>query len=280
MFEAVGFKLFNLVGVPAPLTSFVQFRIIDNAAESPADQYSGDFWGLYLVIEQEDGRFLDEHDLPDSNFYKMEGGTGELNNLGPAGPTDKSDLNSFLSYAGTSWPDEWWQTNLDLQEYYSYRTIVEGIHHYDIGDGKNYFYLTNTLSKVWSVHSWDLDLTWADNMYGSGAEPFKTRVLPRPAFNLQYKNRIREIRDLLFNGDQGYQLIDEFAYILRGTAGDPVHHHLDQPRIDKRSHRHAHETDQSKDKPHPFPADGIPEEPDEAAFPFLFHRGFLRRTMT
>ena len=60
---------------------------------------------MYLAIEQEDGRFLDEHDLPDGNFYKMEGGSGELNNLGPLGPTDKSDLNSFLNtYRSTTTP--------------------------------------------------------------------------------------------------------------------------------------------------------------------------------
>ena len=33
-----------------------------------------DFQGLYLVIEQPDGRLLDEHDQPDGNLYKMEGG--------------------------------------------------------------------------------------------------------------------------------------------------------------------------------------------------------------
>jgi len=34
MFEAVGFRLFNLAGVPAPKTNYLQFRIIDDAAES------------------------------------------------------------------------------------------------------------------------------------------------------------------------------------------------------------------------------------------------------
>ena len=29
-----------------------------------------------------DGQFLDQHKLPDGNLYKMEGGTGELNNQG------------------------------------------------------------------------------------------------------------------------------------------------------------------------------------------------------
>jgi len=225
MFESVGFRLFNLAGVESPHTTFLQFRVIDAAAEANAgDQYEGDFWGLYLGIEQEDGRFLEEHELPDGNLYKMENGTGELNNLGPLGPTDKSDLNYFLNtYNSTNPPsDVWWRTNLDLARYYSYRTIVEGIHHYDIAGGKNYFYFRDPDVGLWSVHSWDLDLTWANNMFGSGNEPFNSRVLPRLAFSIEYRNRIREIRDLLFNTEQAYQLIDEYAALVRGPTNAPT----------------------------------------------------------
>lgn len=57
IFEAVAFKLFNMMGVPAPKTHWIQFRIIDeryedgvlNAPHSPlisrGTQYDGDFWG-------------------------------------------------------------------------------------------------------------------------------------------------------------------------------------------------------------------------------------------
>jgi hypothetical protein len=222
LFESVGFRLFNLAGVESPNTTFLQFRVIDEAAESSGTQYEGDFWGLYLGIEQEDGRFLDEHNLPDGNLYKMENFTGELNNLGPLGPDDKSDLNTFISTYSGSPSDAWWRTNLDLQRYFSYRTIVEGIHHYDIGAGKNYFYYLNPETWQWSVHSWDLDLTWADNMYGDGNEPFRNRVLSRPAFNLEIKNRAREIRDLLFNTNQAWQLIQEYADLVRGPTNGPT----------------------------------------------------------
>ena len=56
-----------------------------------------------------------------------------------------------------------------------------GIHHYDIADGKNYFYYHHPIDGRWTVVPWDLDLTWANNMYRSGVtggdEPFKSRVL-------------------------------------------------------------------------------------------------------
>ena len=98
MFEAVSFKLFNMVGVPACKTNYVHFRIIDEANEggtfneahwpltNSGTQYDGDFWGLYMTIEQMDGRYLDEHDLPDGNLYKMDNSNHETNNQG-ADPT-------------------------------------------------------------------------------------------------------------------------------------------------------------------------------------------------
>ncbi len=215
LFESIGFNLFNLAGVEAPKTHWVQFRVIDADSETGATQYDSDFWGMYLAIEQEDGRFLDEHHLPDGNLYKMENWTGELNNQGPLAATDKSDLNAFLSYPTT---EAQWRAELDLQRYYSYRSIVEGIHHYDIAAGKNYFYYLNPETNIWSVHPWDLDLTWADNMYGNGNEPFKSRVLSFPSLNLEYTNRLREIRDLLYNPDQMNHMLDEFAAMIDNPA--------------------------------------------------------------
>lgn len=236
MFESVGFRLFNLAGVASPNTVFLQFRVINSAGEAnPTSQYEGDFWGVYLGIEQEDGRFLDEHGLPDGNLYKMEDGTGELNNLGPLGPTDKSDLNAFLSaYRSTTTPptEAWWRANLNLTNYWSYQAIVQGIHHYDICYGKNYFYYRDPETGRWSVHTWDLDLTWADNMFDSGCGGRDDLFLPlfgngssypfKPALTTEYKNRVRELRDLLFNPEQAGQVIDEYAARLRGPTNGPT----------------------------------------------------------
>ncbi|MCX5675610.1 MAG: lamin tail domain-containing protein, partial [Planctomycetota bacterium] len=235
MFESVGSQLFNLAGVAAFQTHFAQLRIIDDASEY-STQYDGDFWGLYLAIEQEDGRFLDEHDLPDGNLYKMDssdadvlpdsnsdgipdGGGGSLNNQGPAQPSDNSDLIAFVNAYSGATTDQWWRDNLDLASYYSYRSILEAIHHYDNGYGKNYFYYHDPVTNKWQVMPWDLDLTWSDNMYGNGAEPFMSRVLSRAVFALEYKNRMREIRDLLYNTDQAYQLIDEQAAFIDDPGG-------------------------------------------------------------
>ena len=235
LFESVGYKLFELAGVHAPKTVQIQFRVIDGAQESlPNDQYNGDFYGLYLIVEEQDGRFLEERGMPDGNIYDMESGSGTLNHTGSLGPVDKSDLNSFLgTYNGAAPTEAWWATNLNLPLYYSYQAIVQGIHQYDIADGKNYFYYRDPETKLWEVWPWDLDLSWADNMYRAGQtggdEPFKSRVLSNFSATpsnknlaLDFRNRVREIRDLLFNTDQAGAVIDEYYNMTRGREATSI----------------------------------------------------------
>ncbi len=225
MFEAAGFEMFNLMGVEASKTHWVHFRVIDEAQEQGASQYDGDFWGLYLVIEQMDGRFLEEHDLPDGNLYKIEGHNGELNNQGDTAVTDRSDLSAFKSgyYHDPNPSEHWWRGNVDLERYYSYRCVVEGIHHGDIGYGKNYFFYLNPETQVWSMLPWDLDLVWANNMYGNGEDPFKNQgaIFSHAAIRIEYQNRLREFRDLFYNTDQAFMLLDELAAIIDDPSGGP-----------------------------------------------------------
>jgi len=235
MFEAVTFKLFNMAGVPAPKTNWLHFRIIDeqyedgmlNAAHPPltssGTQYDGDFWGLYLTLEQMDGRFLDEHGLPDGNLYKIDGHIGELNNQGLTAVTDGSDLATFKQgyYYNPDPSEQWWRENVDLDCYYSYRAVVEGVHHGDVGYGKNYFFYLNPESNIWSQLPWDVDLVWADNMYGDGEDPFRKqgRIHARPVLFLEFQNRLRKFHDLLYNPGQMNQLLDEFASIIDDPGG-------------------------------------------------------------
>src|SRR6266576_4893469 len=152
------------------------------------------------------------------------------NNQGPDQPDDNSDLinytNGYLANPG----EQWYRDNVDLNNYYSYRATLEAFHHYDIGAGKNYFYYHNPETNKWDVIPWDLDLTWADNMCCSDEEPFKRRVLSsvygqqgpplQPNLAIEFRNRTRELRDLLFNPDQMGTVIDEMAAKIY-TPGQP-----------------------------------------------------------
>jgi hypothetical protein len=222
MFEAVGFRLFNLAGVEAPLTHWVHLRIIDGLEENPADQYSGDFWGLYLATENIDGRFLKEHHLPEGNLYKMDFMRPKTAFNGNPKITDQSDVNQFIRLGMTRppQPDSWWIENVDLGRYYGYRSILECIHHYDLDMGKNYFYYFNPSSNKWSVLPWDVDLSWGDRMFGGGYEPlYRAGFLSRSPCKEQYQERLAEIRDLLFNAEQVNLLIDEHARMISDPQG-------------------------------------------------------------
>jgi hypothetical protein len=151
----------------------------------------------------------------------MEGGDGILQNVGPGALTNKADLHVFMGAYRTNPAEPWWRANVDLPRYYSYRSILECIHHYDLdeGMGKNWDFYRNPETKRWQVIPWDIDLTWADNMFGSGEDAFRRRVLPKPAFQIEYQNRLREIRDLLYNANQTGALIDECAAIISDPRG-------------------------------------------------------------
>lgn len=97
LFETAGFWLFRMAGVSSPHTDWAHFRIIQRENEEGRDQFSGDFMGLYLSIEQMDERFLEAHNIPDgSALYKMNRGwtvdgniwEKETNQCDPAGEAD------------------------------------------------------------------------------------------------------------------------------------------------------------------------------------------------
>jgi len=242
MFEAAGFKLFNLMGCPASKTHWVHFRVIDEVAEVGPTQYDGDFWGLYLCIEQMDGRFLDEHGLPDGNLYKMDAGSGDagpgggaLNNQGPTQPSNNSDLVAFVNAYRARPQEPWWRQNVNLPSYYGFRCVVEGVHHGDMEGNKNWFFYHDPTTSKWWILPWDLDLTWANNMYGSGADEFtRNGIFSSVNANLliEYNNRQREFFDLLYNSDQGYQMLDDLANIIDPPTGGPTFVGADRARWD------------------------------------------------
>lgn len=213
LFESVGFRLFNMAGVPASRTHHLHFRIVQSAAESGPTQYDGDFFGLYLAVENVDGGFLKEHGLVPQSLFKMEFGDAQLSYDGRDG-VGPDNVGSFLGSlpAGN---EEAWRSAVNVPEYLGYRAILECIHHYDIGSGKNYFFRRDPATKRWSTVPWDLDLSWSDHMYGNGREPFyNAGILRHPRILQDYKNRLGELLVLLYNEDQAGALVDETAAIV------------------------------------------------------------------
>ena len=243
MYEAVTARLFALASVPVSNMSWLHFRVIDHLQEAnPNDQYEGDFWGLYLAIEQPDGRFLKENSLPDGNLYKMyfpcSGDQGNKNNQGPIHVTDHSDVIAFCqAYRGYPSDRQWWEQNTNLELYYSYRAICDAVHHYDLTDRWNCFYYHNPETNRWWILPWDFDHTWDTDIYTHDDEYWK-QVLDRRFFQghrvtnpavyhkfpdciIAFQNRVRGLNDLILNGEQCVQLIDESAAVISDPAGGP-----------------------------------------------------------
>lgn len=221
MFESLSFRLFNLAGAEAPHTHWIHLRVVTETEESPADQYRGDFWGLYLATEEIDGAFLKEHALPEGNVYKIDGFAPHVEHVADPTHAAGADAQAFLAQLMQGGAGEkWWRANVDLPRYYAYRAVLEAVHHYDVDSGKNYFFYHNLTARRWQVIPWDVDLTWGERMYGGGQEPFVDAVLRRsPALRAEYQERLAELMDLLLNPEALGRLIDEQAAWIWDASG-------------------------------------------------------------
>ncbi|MDC0504095.1 lamin tail domain-containing protein [Verrucomicrobiales bacterium] len=235
--EALAFRLWQMVGVPAVNTNYFHFRVIDDATETDAnDQYEGDLWGPYLAIEQFDGRALRARGLPDGNIYNMHFANSNYLNEGKGQVDDRSDLAAFTGGSGYNKSNpiqevSWWRENVQLDWYYSYRSIWEVVNHSDQRDQENSNYYHNPETGKWSIHPWDVDLLY-EEFDRWGPDAVQTRVafeqfrkcLAHDELNAEFQSRARELQDLLLNDDQLWYVIDEMASFVgsRTSGGDTL----------------------------------------------------------
>ncbi|WP_172992225.1 lamin tail domain-containing protein [Lacipirellula parvula] len=228
LFEPAAFKLYELAGAPSPKTHYFQFRVIDDASETGANQYGGDYWGLYIGIEQPDGSFLDERGLDDGTIYNMHGeafGATTNRHQGSELPTDRSDLIAFLNGADGGFESlAWWEANLNWDVYFAWNLINHAVNNSDIRPNENVNYYHNQATGQWYVIPWDLDLTFEDAPhFGTPVttrENIRTLLQDHPAAKLAYQNRLREITDLLLGNGDAAKVIEELARTLTLGTGD------------------------------------------------------------
>ncbi len=220
--EAVSFRAYELAGVPASRCQHVQFRVIDAAEEQTANQYTGDLWGLYLLVEDPDGGFLDERALPDGNVYRMAGG-GDKKHQGATLPKDNGDVDAFMNKVRSSPDEAWWRAHVDLPAFYSFHAISRLTGNVDLRENENH-YLYHRPDGKWVILPWDLDMMFIPKSHQSGRTDLD-RILDIPALRAEYRNRCRELLDLLCDdpsprGGQFGQMVDEFAVRLH-PPGQP-----------------------------------------------------------
>ena len=229
MDEAVAFRAYQLAGVPAPNTHWVNFRVIDGAEEAPAkSQYNGDEWGLYVVVQDPDGAWLREQGLPGGNIYNPETGRGHV---GAGMPRNRSDWNQFSEGSRHAEPESWWRTNLNLPNYYSFHALNRLVGNIDIRPSANHCFY-HPQDGLWSPVPWDLDMMFIPKTHQLGFID-QVRCLDVRALSLEYKNRGREILDLFCadagtNGGQFGQLVDELSRALCPPGQERTWPELDQ----------------------------------------------------
>jgi hypothetical protein len=232
--EALVSRMWGMAGSLTHNTNYFHLRIIDGAEEqSPANQFTGDNWGLYMTIEQADRRFLDERGLPGGNVFNMHFGSSNIINQAAGQPTNRSDLFSFTGGSANGYnrnpvqPVSWWEDKVELDRYFAYRAVIEAVNHSDLRDQENSNYYHNPVTDRWTMIPWDFDLLyeefdrWGPNAVQSPAtlEQFR-KCLTHPELNMRFQNRARELQDLLLNDDQGWTLVDELTALLGSAEGE------------------------------------------------------------
>jgi hypothetical protein len=223
--EAVPHRLHQLAGVTSSNTHYVHFRIVDDSAEAPSDQFSGDLWGLYLAIEHPDGRMLDEFDLPDGNLYKIQGGGGDKKNQGSTQTEGSGDWTAFYAASANLNSVAWWRENFHLDSYYSFRAINRATGNVDLRDHTNY-YMYHHPDDRWRVIPWDLDMMYAPVKHVWSGVIQADRCLDHPEIATEFRNRCRELGDLLFSdanrlNGHAAQVVEELSQIVN-PAGVPL----------------------------------------------------------
>ncbi|MFO1522738.1 MAG: lamin tail domain-containing protein, partial [Kiritimatiellia bacterium] len=217
--EAVSYKIFQLAGLPSPNTHYYHFRVVRGVTETPAagttitdpigtadGQYCGDFWGLYLAVEQPDGSFLDERGLPDGNVYKIEGNAGDKKHQAPGQSVDSSDWNTFrdghinttAARPGGARTWTWRPTTPSTPSTASPATWTSR--------RLRPLLLHRSSDNRWVPMPWDLDMMfiakhhWTTSIGGTSIPASSTPTATPPAAarpRPEYRNRAREILDLL-----------------------------------------------------------------------------------
>ncbi len=244
--EEIGATLWRTFGVPAAHTDWIHFRVIDDAAEAP-DQHHGDFWGLSQVVEEYESGFLENRDMEKGNLYKMSDWIWDADKQrryqSPDMVSDGSEFNDIRDNLHGAQSAAWLQQHVNYEKWYRYSAVAEGIRHYDVFPYINeevrhalknlawYFEPAGsdpTRGLCWFLpYDWDASFgpNWnngwehANNaLYGwdmsVNSAPPGSSYLDKPDMKIEHRNVLREFRDLIWQEDQIYGLMDDRTAVI------------------------------------------------------------------
>jgi hypothetical protein len=236
LIEAINPFLFRLAGVPAPMTHWYHFRLIDGEEEA-VDQHNGDFQGHLLAQERYDSRFLDQHGLKTGNIYKLSDTVNDSirlrRYLANGAIDDGTDHRLTKSEFARRQTEEWLRNHANMDLWYRWSAVKEAIRHYDwpSPSDKNmgwYFEPPFTeendfRGKLWLL-PYDYDDTWGPAWNG-GNETIKNGITragsaENTEIKKEEKNFVRAFSDLIWQPDQISLIIESHHQVLK--AIDPA----------------------------------------------------------
>ncbi len=241
--EYLNYLLLNKVGVPSPCSHYFHWRIVRGPLEAPS-AYGGDFYGFSWAQEEYDAAFLESHNLPKGNLYKLinarrasdayQDMVQQQRYQGPFAVTNGGDavrIENVLLSPNTSQTDAWLHANVNYTNWYAYHAIQEAVRNYDMWPSANknaawYFDTNYTSANGFNGRFWTLPWDWTDSWgptWNAGQDLAWNGMWGSTAAihtNMQrdYRNTMREMRDLLFQPDQVKPLIDAVAARLAPIA--------------------------------------------------------------
>ncbi len=227
--ETLNANLWNMVGVPSPWMHTFHLRVVDGVQEAPSGsqgQYSGDFHGMHLAMENYDAIFMDTHRLEDGNLYKLKDGQFRgadlLRNQGRFAIKPDADFQNIRANLRPSQTAAWVDAHVNYDVWYPYHTVVEAIRHYDFrpadSHSKNrawYFepdYERTQYGRLWTLPH-DSDASWGPN-WNSGEDYSKAAIFNdsrKSAFRIKYRNFMREFINLIWTREVIERMIDDLA---------------------------------------------------------------------
>jgi hypothetical protein len=227
--EVLSLRAYRLAGVPSPPATWLQFRVVSGAVEvSATDQYAGDLWGPYVALGGMSPKLLGDRKLPDGLTVSVQVGIKHT----PTGMADTQKVWEKFLRGMRSNPnpkEDWWRHNLDLPAYYSFHALNRLLGNVDLRPDGNHGYYRRPDGR-WAPIPWDLDMMFIPRPNQPGHID-AIRCLQHPAIAREYRNRAREILDLLAaDGSERGGQIGQLTSDL-GAALTPKGFAVDWPRL-------------------------------------------------
>jgi len=227
--EVMSMRAYRLAGVPSPPVTWIQWRVVTDAAEvSAKDQFAGDLWGLYVAVGEFEPDLLADAKLPDGLTVSIQSGVKHT----PKGMADADKVwEKFINGVRSNPKEGWWRENLDLPAYHSFHSLNRLLGNVDLRPDGNHGYYRKP-DGHWAPIPWDNDMMFVPRQHQPGYTDAVACLNHKP-IALEFRNRAREILDLFAadGSDRGGQVGQLVADL--GAALTPKGYDVDWPRLDE-----------------------------------------------